>query len=93
MKVLSINQNHTVGLCDAPNSKSDFVGYFNPVLLKEWITEIINQFGTEPVYLYSHKSSDVNITARNLAAADEPVGELQVCVTGIDYNNEEMKGC
>lgn len=92
MNVLTPNPDSTVGLTDFNNPKSDYIGKFNPVLLKEWVEMILDTFGDDYVYLAVHKSEDPTVTARVLTAADEYGDPLQVAVCGMEDDDEIKKG-
>ena len=89
MKTISSNKSNTVGVCDGTNPKSDFIGYFESKLLLEWVQKLIETYGEIPVYLYSHHSSDKGDTSRLLSATELPGDEIQVCVAGIQYDNDK----
>ena len=87
--LLSSNPDKTVFVASAENNKEDFIGQFNPYLLKEWVERIIEAHGDEVVYLYSHRAS-VTTTAKFLSASLEHGGEKQVCCAGVD--NDDVEG-
>ncbi len=89
MKPITFNKSNTVGICDGTNSKSDFIGYFESKLLLEWVHKLVETYGEIPVYLYSHRSSDKDNTARLLTATELPCDEIQVCVAGLEYDNDK----
>ena len=90
---LSTNATNTVGLVDSYNPKEDFIGEFDPVLLKQWVDLITDTFSAEDVvYLSIHKSTDPMNTARVLSAAAEYGDELQVMVCGVDNDDVIKKG-
>ena len=86
MNVLQSNPKHTVGIVNGTNPISDYIGKYNPVLLKEWLELVIENFGSEPVYLSSHKSIDPDNSAHILSVSDEYCDEVQVCVTGLEHD-------
>ena len=93
MTPLSINASNTVGLVDMSNPKEDFIGEFDPVLLKQWAERVLENFaGEDVVYLSIHKNSDSMITARCLAASIEHGDEVQVIVCGADCDDVIKKG-
>lgn len=92
MNVLIFNPDSTVGLADFNNPKSDYIGKFNPKLLKEWAELILDTFGDDYVYLAVHKNLDPMVTARVLTAADEYGDPLQVAVCGMEDEDEIKAG-
>jgi len=87
LTILSHNPSKTVGLAEGPNPKSDFIGIFSPVFLREWTEQIIEHFGdSKPVHIAAHKSKLTS--AMSLVASDSEGDTLQVIVTG--YEMEEV---
>lgn len=90
---LSTNATNTVGLVDTNNPKADFIGEFNPLLLKQWVDMLMEHMGDEDVvYLAVHKSEDPMITSRVLSAAVEHGDEIQVMVVGTDCDDVAKPG-
>lgn len=81
------NATNTVGLVDMDNPKPDFIGEFDPLLLKQWADMVYEQFGNDVVYLAIHKSKDPMNTARCLSAASEHGDSIQAMVCGVDCDD------
>jgi hypothetical protein len=90
---ISVNSTNTVGLVDSYNPKEDFVGEFDPVLLKQWAELVVETFtGEDVVYLSVHKNPDPMNTTRVLSASIEHGDEIQVMVCGTDCDDVVKKG-
>lgn len=85
---ISSNEAKTVGLCKCDNEKSDFVGKFSTVLLKEWVEMVVKNFGADTiVYLYSHHSGNPDNTTRVLSASATHGDSIQVMAVGVNNND------
>ncbi len=90
---ITANDARTVGLCTGFIPKSEYIGKFSPIYLKEWAEQILADFGDKQVYMYCHKSEDPTVSATMLAATDDDEGRdvLYMCVVGCERDMEKEK--
>ncbi len=79
------NTEQTIALCTGYNNKADFIGLFNPKMLRDFAQTILDNFGEEPVYMYSHYSK--SCTARALSASQTYGDEIQIGLSGMTTDN------
>jgi hypothetical protein len=89
--VTFFNTEKTIAFCTGYCNKADCIGKFNPKMLRDFAQVILDNFGEEPVYLYSHYST--TCTARALSATVEFGDDMQIGLAGIetgDLSNKQV---
>ena len=86
---ITVNHTNTVGLCDGEIPESDYLGLFKASLLKEWVSQILHNYGDVQIALYCHASDNTATTAHVLAAAERRGDDMFVCVVGAEDRKEE----
>ena len=86
---ITANPQNTVAICTGEIPRYEYIGKFNAAYLKEWAEMVHESVGDKQVYVYCHKSADLSITAKSLAAKAERADSVFVMVCGVEEDREE----